>query len=60
MQNDGAYELTVASSIAAMNIGQPRLLDEVRNRFRLLPSSNRTEEALGCFSWTHVDCASRT
>ena len=60
MQNDGAYELTVASSTAAKNLGQPRLLDEVRNRFRLLPSSKRNEEALGCVSWTHVDCASRT
>ena len=30
MQNDNAYELTVAGSIAAKNIGQPRLLDEVR------------------------------
>ena len=45
MQNDDAYELTVAGSIAAKNIGQPKLLDEVRNRFRLLHSSKRTEEA---------------
>ena len=45
MQNDNASELTVAGSIAAKNRGQPRLLDEVRNRFRLLHSSKRTEEA---------------
>ena len=45
MQNDDAHELTVASSIAVKNKGQPKLLDEVRNRFRLLHSSKRTEEA---------------
>ena len=45
MQNDDAHELTVAGSIAAKNAGQPKLLDEVRNRFRLLHSSKRTEEA---------------
>ena len=45
MQNDDAHELTVASSIADKNKGQPKLLDEVRNRFRLLHSSKRTEEA---------------
>ena len=44
MQNDNAYERTVAGSIAAKNIGQPRLLDEVRNRFRLIHSSKRTQE----------------
>ena len=60
MQNDDAHELTVASSIADKNKGQPKLLDEVRNRFRLLRSSKRTEEAQGCVSWTHADCASRT
>ena len=53
MQNVDAYELTVASSIAAKIIGQPRLLDEVRNRFRLLHSSKRTEKAMGYFeSWS--------
>ena len=45
MQNDDAHELTVASSIADKNKGQPKLLHEVRNRFRLLHSSKRTEEA---------------
>ena len=45
MQNVDAYDLTVSASIADKNIGQPKLLDEVRNRFRLLRSSKRTEEA---------------
>jgi len=43
-QNNDAHGLTVAFSIAAKNIGQSKLLDEVRNRFRLLHSSKRTEE----------------
>ena len=38
-QNNDAHGLTVAFSIAAKNIGQSKLLDEVRNRFRLLHSS---------------------
>ena len=38
-------ELTLASSIAARNQGQPKLLDRVRNTFRVLHNSKRTEEA---------------
>ena len=45
MQNVDAYDLTVSASIADKNICQPKLLDEVRNRFRLLHSSKGTEEA---------------
>ena len=45
MPNDKPAKLTLASSIAAQNQGQPKLLDQVRNTFRMLHSSKRTEEA---------------
>ena len=43
--NDEPAKLTLASSIAAQNQGQPKLLDQVRNTFRMLHNSKRTEEA---------------
>ena len=45
MPNDEPAKLTLASSIAARNEGQPKLLDLVRNTFRMLHNSKRTEEA---------------
>ena len=45
MPNDEPAKLTLASSIAARNLGQPKLLDQVRNTFRMLHNSKRTEEA---------------
>ena len=45
MPNDKPAKLTLASSIAAQNQGQPKLLDQVRNTFRMLHNSKRTEDA---------------
>ncbi len=45
MPNDEPAKLTLASSIAARNQGPPTLLDQVRNTFRMLRNSKRTEEA---------------
>ena len=45
MPNDEPAKLTLARSIAAQNQGQPKLLDLVRNTFRMLHNSKRTEEA---------------
>ena len=45
MPNDKPAKLTLASSIAVQNQGQPKLLDQVRNTFRILHNSKRTEDA---------------
>ena len=45
MPNDEPAKLTLANSIAVRNLGQPKLLDQVRNTFRMLLGSKRTEEA---------------
>ena len=45
MQNDLQPNRTLANSIAIKNKGEPKILDQVRNQFRLLHSSKRTEEA---------------
>ena len=45
MPNDEPAKLTLASSIAAQNQGQPKLLDLVRDTFRVLKNLRLTEEA---------------
>ena len=41
MPNDDPAKLTLASFVAARNLGQPKLLDQVRNTFRMLHRQQR-------------------
>jgi hypothetical protein len=45
MDNDEAEDRTFEKALSARNKNQPKLMDDVRNKFRMLHRGKRTEEA---------------